>query len=136
MFVTTSITEAIKDRVLPDPYEEVDFKQANHLVKSRQRYFRKPKRPADILGRLMARKGYSQTSNANELQEVWKKVVGEKWNSKTKVGLVKSGVLEIYVANSSVNQQLEFKKKKLLDALNKSNSKTKFKNIRFRVGNM
>ena len=74
---------------MPDPYEEVDFKQANNLVKSRQRYFRKPKRPADILGRLMARKGYSQTSNANELEEVWKKVVGEKWNSKTKVGLVK-----------------------------------------------
>jgi len=121
---------------LTDPYEEVDFKQANHLVKSRQRYFRKPKRPADILGRLMARKGYSQTTKTNELQQAWEKVVGEKWNSKTKVGLVKSGVLEIYVANSAVNQQLEFKKKKLLDALNKSNSKTKFKNIRFRVGNM
>ena len=121
---------------MTDPYEELDFNQANHLVKSRQRFFRKPKRPADILARLMARKGYSQTAKADELQQVWKKIVGDKWNSKTKVGLVKSGVLEIYVANSAVNQQLEFKKKKLLDALNKSNQKTKFKNIRFRVGNM
>lgn len=121
---------------MTDSYEELDFKQANHLVKSRQRYFRKPKRPADILGRLMARKGYSQTAKADELQQMWEKIVGDKWKSKTKVGLVKSGVLEIYVANSAVNQQLEFKKKKLLDALNKSNQKTNFINIRFRVGNM
>ena len=84
----------------------------------------------------MARKGYSQTAKADELQQVWETIVGDKWKSKTKVGLVKSGVLEIYVANSAVNQQLEFKKKKLLDALNKSNQKTNFKNIRFRVGNM
>ena len=99
------------------PYDEQDFDQANDLVKSRQRFFRRPKRPADILGRLMARKGYAQTETANELEVTWNDIVGAKWKTETKVGTIRQGVLEVMVSSSVVNQQLGFKKKQLLSEL-------------------
>lgn len=116
------------------PYDEQDFNQANDLVKSRQRFQRRPRRPADILGQLMARKGYAQTKTANELEVTWNEIVGAKWQVKTKVGAIRSGVLEIIVSNSSVNQQLEFKKKKFLVELQTRLPQNNFKDLRFRVG--
>lgn len=116
------------------PFDEQDFEQANDLVKSRQRYFRRPKRPADILGQLMARKGYAQTETANELEVTWNEIVGTQWQARTKVGSIRQGVLEIIVSNSAVNQQLEFKKSKILAELQSQLPKNNFKDVRFRVG--
>ena len=118
------------------PYDEQDFDQANELVKSRQRYFRRPRRPADILGQLMARKGYAQTETANELEVTWNEIVGPKWQAKTKVGSIRSGVLEVIVSNSAVNQQLGFKKKKILAELQTQLPKNNLRDLRFRVGNI
>ena len=118
------------------PYDEQDFDQANDLVKSRQRYFRRPRRPADVLGQLMARKGYTQTQTANELQVTWNEIVGTRWQAKTKVGSIRQGVLEIIVSNSAVNQQLEFKKNKILAELQTQLPKNNLKDLRFRVGNI
>ncbi|MFT5300813.1 MAG: hypothetical protein ACI87E_000439 [Mariniblastus sp.] len=130
------IPNAIKDSALTGQYDELDFSQANELVKSRQRYFRRPKRPADILSRLMARKGYAQTETANELEDTWNQVAGEKWKSKTKVGIVRAGVLEILVCNSSANQQLGFQKKKILTELQQKLPKNNLKDLRFTIGNI
>ena len=118
------------------PYDEQDFDQANDLVKSRQRYFRRPRRPADVLGQLMARKGYTQTQTANELQVTWNEIVGTRWQAKTKVGPIRQGVLEIIVSNSAVNQQLEFKKNKILAELQTQLPKNNLKDLRFRVGSI
>ena len=116
------------------PYDELDFSQAQDLVKSRQRFSRRPKRPAHILGQLMARKGYAQTESVAELESIWNKVAGPKWKSKTKVGVIRRGVLEITVSNSTVNQQLEFEKRKLLTELKLHLPKNNLKDLRFRVG--
>ena len=121
---------------MSEPYDELDFDQAQELVKSRQRYFRKPKTAAQILGQLMARKGYAQTESANELEAAWNQIIDPKWKSKTKVGVIRRGVLEIVVSNSTVNQQLEFTKRKLLTALQTQLPKNNLKDLRFRVGNV
>ena len=118
------------------PYDEQDFDQANDLVKSRQRFFRRPKRPADILGRLMARKGYAQTETANELEVTWNDIVGAKWKTETKVGTIRQGVLEVMVSSSVVNQQLGFKKKQILSELQTRLPKNNIKNLRFKLGNV
>ena len=118
------------------PYDELDFTQANDLVKSRQRYARRPKRPADILAQLMARKGYAQTETANELESTWNQVVGKQWQSKTKVGMIRAGVLEVLVSSSAANQQLGFQKKKILSELQKRLPKNNLKDLRFSVGNV
>ena len=128
------IQDASKEGALTGPYDEQDFDQANDLVKRRQRFFRRPKRPAESLGQLMARKGYTQTDSANELEIAWKEIVGAKWQAKTSPGPVRRGVLEIVVSNSAVNQQMEFQKKKLLAELNTRLPKYNLKDLRFRVG--
>ena len=119
-----------------ESYDELDFSQAQDLVKNRQRYFRRPKKSADILGRLMARKGYAQTESANELEEVWNQVVGLKWQTKTKVGNINRGVLEVFVASSMVNQQIGFQKRKILKEIQNRLPKNKIKDLHFRIGNV
>jgi len=119
-----------------ESYDELDFSQAQDLVKNRQRYFRRPKKSADILGRLMARKGYAQTESANELEEVWNQVVGLKWQTKTKVGNISRGVLEVFVASSMVNQQIGFQKRKILKEIQTRLPKNKIKDLHFRIGNV
>lgn len=116
------------------PYEEKDFDQANDLVKSRQRYFRRPKRSAEVLSQLMARKGYAQQETKNELETTWNEVVENRWQAKTKVGAIRSGILEIVVASSAVNQHLEFQKKKLLAQMQLRLPKNNLKDLRFKVG--
>ncbi|MFK7767565.1 MAG: DUF721 domain-containing protein [Mariniblastus sp.] len=117
-------------------FEELDFSHADNLVNSRQRFARRPKRMADLLGHLMARKGYGQTETANELQTAWADIVGPKWKTKTKVGTIRRGVLQIMVSSSTVNQHLGFNKKKYLAELQKRMPKNNFKDIRFQVGNV
>ena len=117
-------------------YDELDFSQAQDLLKKRQRYFRRPKKPADLLARLMARKGYAQTQSSNNLEDIWNQVVGPKWQAKTKVGNVSRGILEVYVVSAAVNQQLGFQKRKLLADLKNRLPQNKLKDIRFRIGNV
>lgn len=119
-----------------ESYDELDFSQAHDLVKSRQRYFRRPKKPADILGRLMARKGYAQTESANEMEEVWNQIVGPKWQTKTKIGNVSRGTLEVFVVSSAVNQQMGFQKRKILKEIQKRLPQNKIKDLHFRIGNV
>ncbi len=115
-------------------FDEQDFEQTHDLVKSRQRFFRRPRKPADILGQLMARKGYVQTETADELESAWKKIVGEKWSSRTKLGNIRNGVLEILVNSSVANQQIGFQKKRFLKELQKRLPKNNLKDLRFSVG--
>lgn len=115
-------------------YEEQDFDQANDLVKTRQRYLRRPKRSAELLSKLMARKGYNQTESSNELDDAWKAIVDPKWQSRTKVGIIRNGILEIVVSSSAINQQLEFQKSKLLSEMQSRLPQNKLKDLRFKVG--
>lgn len=117
-------------------YDELDFSQAHDLVKKRQRYFRRPKKPADILAKLMARKGYAQTESSNDLEDTWNRVVGPKWQSKTKVGNISRGILEVFVVSAAVNQQLGFQKRKLLAELKGQLPQNKITDIRFRIGHV
>ena len=115
-------------------YEEEDFSNASELVAKRRRYFRRPKRPADLLGQLMSRKGFAQQESTNDLTKVWNSLVGESLKDKTRVGLLQRNVLEIYVSSSAVNQQLTFQKAQLVKQLQKHLPKDNIKDIRFKIG--
>lgn len=119
-----------------DPYEELDFNQAARLVRNRQRFTRRPKKSADIVSQLMARKGYGQLAANNELQQVWQRMVADQWRGQTRAGLIRNGVLEVMVANSVLNQRLEFEKKSLLAKLQQKLPQAKIRDIRFRIGNV
>ena len=117
-----------------ESYDELDFSNAAELVGKRRRYFRRPKRPADLLGQLMARTGFSQQESRQELSSVWVTLVGETLSKKTRVGQLKRNVLEVFVSSSAVNQQLSFKKAQLVKQLQQQLPKEKIKDIRFKIG--
>ena len=117
-------------------YDNLDFDQATDLTNQRRRFKRRPKRPANILSQLMARKGYGQTKTNNELDETWNAIVGDKWQNKTRVGNVSRGVLEVFVSSAAVNQHLGFKKKKLIAELNRRVPQNKIKDIKFSLGSI
>jgi len=114
---------------MDEPYEEIDFNNATDLTNQRRRYKRRPKRPANILSQLMARTN-------DELDDVWNEVVGQKWQSKTRVGNISRGVLEVFVSSAAVNQHLGFQKKKLIAELSKRVPQNKIKDIKFSLGSI
>jgi predicted nucleic acid-binding Zn ribbon protein len=117
-------------------YEQQDFDNAQDHVRNRQRFKRRPKRSADVLTQLLARQGYGQTKSIGDLSEAWDQAVGSQWIDKTKPGNISRGVLEVFVSNSGVHQQLNFQKKKILNALHEKLPQNKIKDIRFRTGNV
>ncbi len=120
---------------MAEDWDEVDFDNAHDMVNQRRRYTRKPKRPANLLSQLMARKGYGQQKSNNELQEVWERIA-QPLKDFTRTGVVRRGVLEIFVVSPAITQQLEFQKKQLLAELNRQLPQNKIREIRFRIGNV
>lgn len=120
-----------------DPqYDELDFSNASDLVNKRQRFRRRPKNSADLISRLMARQGYTQTRSNDELNEAWGIAVGPKFLKSTKAGHINRGVLEVYVANSAAMNQLSFQKRQLLSAMQQQLPQNKIKDLRFKLGNV
>lgn len=120
-----------------DPqYDEIDFGNAKELVNQRQRYRRRPKRTADLLSQLMAKKGYGQTQSDDELNEAWHIAVGPKFSKNTKAGKISRGTLEVFVSSSAAINQLSFQKRQLLSAMQQQLPQNKIKDLRFKLGNV
>ena len=115
-------------------FAELDFRQADQLVQKRQRYQRRATKAGDLINYLLARKGYGQTKSQADLSQGWQAVVGEQWRGKTMAAAIRRGVLEVIVDSSAAHQQLEFKKQKLLAAIQDQLPQNKIRDIRFRVG--
>jgi hypothetical protein len=118
----------------PGQYDEEDFEQASRLVKSRQFFHRKPKKAADLIAQLMARKGYNQSTAVDELKTAWEAIGDRRWVKQTQPGNIRKGVLEVMVANSALLQQLQFARQNLVTALQQQLPQNKIKDIRFRIG--
>jgi predicted nucleic acid-binding Zn ribbon protein len=116
--------------------DELDFTNAQKLVRQRQYFSPRPKQAANVIAQLMARKGYGQQQAAEELSSVWKNIVGENFCAQTQVGLIRLGVLEVIVASSVLIQRLEFEKKRLLAELKRHLPNNQLKDIRFRIGKL
>ena len=101
---------------------------------ARQRFGRAPKRMADILSRLIARKGYGRLQSTAVFEEAWKTAVGELLAGQSRPGSVRRGTLEVIVQNSAVAQELQFNKQQVLGKLKKLVSDYVIHDIRFRVG--
>ena len=95
---------------------------------------RGPQPIADILSDLLARRGYARVQ-ANEAQQAaWSQVVPLAWRQFTRVGGLKRGVLEVFVSNSAMIQELTYQKATLLQNLAIQLPQEKLKDLRFRVG--
>ncbi len=101
---------------------------------SYSRWFRarQPKKVGNVIARLMQRRGYAQIENARRLEEAWKSVIGD-FASTTRVGSVRRGTLEVWVASSLMMQEMTFQKKRILQAMRQAYPEGKISKIRFRI---
>lgn len=73
---------------------------------------------------------------SDEIEDVWKKVAGEKAFSHTKVTSLRKKNLVINVDGSSWLYELTLRKKELLNAFIKKIGKDKIKGLQFRIGEL
>jgi predicted nucleic acid-binding Zn ribbon protein len=94
----------------------------------------RPKPIADIMAQLMARRGYARERSAASYGEAWRSAAGETIGRVTRAGAIRRGALEVFVANSTLMQELTFQKSALLEKLRQLLPDEKLANLRFRIG--
>ena len=93
-----------------------------------------PRKIADVLSDLMARRGYAREQSCDELSGAWREAAGELFARYSRVGLVRHGRLEVTVTHSALVQELTFQKAALLAHLRAALPRQQITDLRFRVG--
>lgn len=91
---------------------------------------------ADVLSTLMARRGYAQLQSITQCQAAWQESVDQRLAQHTRAGNLRRGILEVFVRNSTVLQELSFQKKQLLKKLAEQPGEQNISDLRFRVGSI
>ncbi|MDA0657947.1 MAG: DUF721 domain-containing protein [Planctomycetota bacterium] len=94
---------------------------------------RAPQRMGDVVSQLMARRGYARVLSHHQYDDSWREIVGEEIARQTRTGQLKRSVLEIFVQNSVLMQELTFRKSELLKRLQSQHLSHQIKEIRFKV---
>ena len=102
---------------------------------SKRTYWRKQPRPgSQSISQMIAKKGYGQTTARQTVDEYWKQEVGDTLCSKSKPGILRRGVLEVIVQNSSVMQELVFQKRQILRKFEANDQTRDIIDLKFKVG--
>ena len=102
----------------------------------RKRKPKGPKKIGEILPQLMARRGYAEQQQNNVLEKAWLTAVGGTFAKHTRVGRIRGGVMEVIVRNSTILQELTFRKTQLVQALASELSGNKVSDLKFRIGQL
>ncbi|MEC9091240.1 MAG: DUF721 domain-containing protein [Planctomycetota bacterium] len=114
--------------------ENLEFEKTAETVIKKQRYRRKPKTANELVGRLLARSGYSQNQSQEQIKKIWEKTVGDQMKNKTRAVGIKGGNLTVLVESAIVNQEITYQKKELLEKIKRTTIGEKIKNIKFKIG--
>ena len=96
-----------------------------------------PRRPtpiADVLAELMARKGLGRVQSTRRKEAAWSDAAGELFAEHTRVGALRRGTFEVIVGNSTLLQELVFRKRELLLSLQDRLPEEGIHDLRFRLG--
>ncbi|MEE2641154.1 MAG: DUF721 domain-containing protein [Planctomycetota bacterium] len=116
------------------PFDDEDFLEQANFFSKRQIYRRKPKKADEILGRLLARKGYQQNESNRQIEEIWESIIDTRLKGQTRATGIRGGKLQVVVNNAVINQELAFKKRQLLEKIKDSPLGDRVRDIRFQVG--
>ncbi len=95
---------------------------------------RRPERLGDVLRELFAVRGLNRVTVGRSLERAWAEVAGAEVASRTRVGRVRHGVVEILVSDSSLLHELvAFRRKELLEGMQKRLG-ARVRELRFRLG--
>jgi predicted nucleic acid-binding Zn ribbon protein len=117
--------------------ERVELERVARFVQNHGRRPPEPQRIAEVLSRLLARRGYAQAEVARELADRWATAVGHVRAQDSRPGKFQRGVLEVIVRNSAMLQELTFQKSQLLRCLAAADDVgPPIRELRFRVGRL
>jgi predicted nucleic acid-binding Zn ribbon protein len=94
----------------------------------------RPKPIGNIVAELLARRGYGRLQAADASSAAWQEAAGEALAAQSRAGQIKRGVLEVWVTNSTLVQELSFEKARLLKKLAGLMPDEKIRDLKFRVG--
>jgi predicted nucleic acid-binding Zn ribbon protein len=94
----------------------------------------KPKPIGNILSELLARRGYARVIAAGVSAEAWRQAAGEALAQHSRAGQSRRGVLEVFVANSTLAQELSFEKQAILTRLHTLQPDEAIRDLKIRVG--
>jgi len=92
------------------------------------------KKMADVLSELLTRRGYARAQAGAAYADIWHEAAGELVARYTRPGVVRRGVLEVLVANSTLMQELTFQKPAILKRLARLLPDERIVDLRLRVG--
>ena len=69
-----------------------------------------PRTLGNVLSRLMARTGYDREQGTEALRSAWDNVAPESLRGNSQAGVVRRGVLEVFVTHSALVQEMGFHK--------------------------
>jgi hypothetical protein len=116
--------------------EEMDFEQADRLIKQRQIFKRQPKQAGTLASRVIGRYGVAAEQGIQDLEKAWEEAAGKEFKGTTQVGAKKNNRLEVICSNNMVMQRLAFKKIQIIQDLNRLYPTAKIKELTFRIGNV
>ena len=114
--------------------QDEDLQAICNDIARRQRYRAGPKRMGDVVNELITRRGYAQLQSSAQCADAWRAAAGSALASHTAPGNIRRGVLEVFVRNSAVVQELTFRKKQLINELIRLTPDSRIRDLRFRVG--
>lgn len=86
-----------------------------------------------VMGRLLARAGYAGEQAADGLAEAWRQACPEAFRGRSQPGLVRRGVLEVFLRHSALVQEFGFHKRDVLEQLQRLLPAAGIADIRCRV---
>jgi predicted nucleic acid-binding Zn ribbon protein len=120
---------------MKDQPDVSDF-AARRQREERRFYGRRPKKISDVIAQLITARGYGRIGTDEQLVVTWQKAAGETLAKASRVGKLRRGQLEVWVANSTMMQEFGFEKARILAVLQRDLPDAKIRDLRFRVGSI
>ncbi len=87
---------------------------------------------ANVLSQLLVKKGYAYVQTQGNLDQAWRESSGE-LGKHSRCGKVKRGVLEVFVRDSLILQEMTFHKRQLMQLMVTKCPDQKIRDLKFRV---
>ena len=94
----------------------------------------RPQPIGELLAQLMARRGYARQQGAADCAAAWREAAGEMLGRFSRPGNIRRGALEVFVANSTLLQEMAFQKAGLLEKIRQLLPDESIRDLRFKVG--
>lgn len=95
-----------------------------------------PRHISEVVAEILARTGLGGSRSAQELQAAWAEIVGPPLDGLSRVSRLFRGKLEVVVAHSAAVQELTFRKRQILQELQRRWPDKSIRDLKFRVGQL